>query len=117
MDAAFLAVVAVSLLLISAMIVMRMSAAGMPGRKIALPVAELWLALAVWVAVLRAIAGATGSAVGADATAEIGDLAARAASIQGAGRLWAVAGLTLAVGLAAHLIWFLRRSMSGNVRS
>ena len=94
MDAAFLAVVAVSFLFISAMIVMRMSAAGMTARRIAWPLAELWLTLGLWIAVLWA-----------------------GARLRGGPKIGASVILVLVVGLTAHLLWLLQKNMSGNVRS
>jgi hypothetical protein len=115
-DAAFLIVVAISLCLLSVLIVARMGAGGASARNIALPVAELWLAVALWVALLRSVSVAIGTPVGTGAGSELRELASRFARLDAAARTWSIAGAVAAVGVVAHLMWSLRRTMSQQIR-
>jgi hypothetical protein len=115
-DTAFLIVVAISLCLVSAMIAARVVARGAPPRRVALLVGELWLAFILWVAVLALVCRSVGAPSGGSARAEVSDLAARLGALDGSVRLWAIAGAAASVAVVGHLIWSLRRLMSGSIR-
>jgi hypothetical protein len=115
-DTAFLIVVAVSLCLVSAMIAARVAARGAPARRVALLVGELWLAFILWVSVLASVCRAVRAPSGGGARAEASDLAARLGALEGPVRLWAIAGAAASVAVLGHLIWSLRRLMSGSIR-
>ena len=117
MDTAFLIVVAVGLCFVSAMIAARVVARGAPVRRVALLVAELWVAFILWIAVLGLVCRAVGEPSGDGAQAEVSDLAARLGALEGPARLWAVAGAAASVALLGHLVWSLRRLMSGSIGS
>ncbi len=92
-DPALLAVVTVSFFFISVMILMRMSATGKTKRLIIWSLTELWLTLALWLAVWWAVSHWRGGL-----------------------RIGASVILLFVVGLTAHLLWSLRKNMSGNIR-
>ena len=109
MDAAFLIVIGISLCFLSAMIAARMAAAGAPARRIAVPVAELWLVFVLWIAVLKSLSSSIGMPVGGGQADELRDLASRLSGLPGPARLWVLAGGSASVALLAHLMWSLRR--------
>lgn len=116
MDTGFLIVVAISLCFLSAMIVARMAAGGAPARRIALPVVELWLAFILWIAVFRSLSAAIGAPIGGGESGEASGLFSRFAALEWSTRIWAAAGVVASVAIAAHLLWSLRRTMSGSIR-
>jgi len=116
-DTAFLIVVAVSLCFVSAMIAARVVARGAPARRAALPVAELWLAFFLWIAVLGSVGRAVGAPIGGDARTNASDFVARLGALDGSARIWAIAGVVASVAVLGHLVWSLRRLMSGSIRS
>lgn len=93
MEASFLVAMAVSGLLLSALLAARLAAVGRPGREIVRLVIELWVTFALWVAALQVTASTRGRPGG-----------------------WAVGGLVVAAGLVVHLLWQVRRNMSGEIR-
>jgi len=101
----------------SAMIVLRMAAGGVTSARIAVSVAELWLAVIIWIAVFRAIGGATGAPAGSGEAAELRGLGARIAGVSGAARLWLLLGVAASVALAAHLMLSLSRTKYVGIRS
>lgn len=111
MDAAFLVVVGIVLCLLSGMVIFRMAASGASARRVLPPVAELWVAVAVWVAIFRWLSGTIGTPVGAGGGAELRNLASRLWALHGLACLWAIAGLAFSLLLVAHLMWTLRASM------
>ena len=117
MDVSFLAVVAVALCFMSAMIVLRMAAGGVPASRIALSIAELWLTFVIWVAVFQTIGRAAGAPAGSGEVAELRTLASRLAGVSGAARLWLLLGDGASVALAAHLMWSLSRTKYVGIRS
>ena len=117
MDTGFLIVVAISLCFVSAMIAARVVARGAPARRVALLVAELWLAFILWIAVLGSVGRAVGAPIGGAARAEVSGLTIRLGALDGSVRVWAIAGAVASVAVVGHLIWSLRRLMSGSIRS
>jgi hypothetical protein len=115
-DTAFLIVVAVSLCLVSAMIAARVVTRGAPARRVALLVAELWLAFILWIAVLRSVGGSAGAPIVGDARSGASGLATRLGALDGSARVWAIAGAVASVAVLGHLIWSLRGLMSGSAR-
>jgi len=116
-DVSFLAVVAVALCFMSAMIVLRLAASGAPASRIAVSIAELWLSLAIWVAVFRALGRTIGPPAGSGEAAELRTLTSRLAEVSGATRVWLFLGLAASVALAGHLMWSLGRSKCFLIRS
>ena len=111
MDAAFLVVIAIALLFLSAMIVARMAASGAPARRIAVPVLELWLALVIWILVFKSVSGAIGTPISGGEAGELRDLASRLSALHSAARLWALLGIVASVALVAHLTRSFRRTI------
>jgi hypothetical protein len=111
-DAAFLVVVGMALCLLSGMIVFRMGAAGVPTGRIVLPIIELWIVFALAIVLFSRLSGGIGTPVGVGGAGEARDLGSRLAALEGMGRMWALAGVTVSVVLLAHLMWMLRRAMS-----
>ena len=116
MDVPFIIVVAVTLCLMSAMIVLRMAAGGVPAARIALSIAELWLTFIIWIAVFQTIGEATGAPAGSGEVAELRGLASLLAGVSGAARLWLLLGVTASVALAAHLMCSLSRTKYVGIR-
>ncbi len=116
LDASFLIVVAVALCLLSGMIVARMAAGGAPPRRIAVPIAEIWLVFILWIAIFGSLSRAIGTPVGAGEAAELYDLLGRFAALHGSARLWAIAGAAVTVAIVTHLMWSLQRTMSQHIR-
>ncbi len=116
-DVSFLVVVGVALSLVSAMIVFRMAAGGVPAPRIALYIGELWLTFVIWVAVFRTIGQAAGAAAGSGELSELRGLASRLAGVSGAARLWLLLGVGASLALAAHLMWSLSRIKYAGIRS
>jgi hypothetical protein len=112
MDAAFLVVVGMALCLLTGMVVFRMGAAGVPTGRIVLPIIELWVVFALAIALFSRLSGGIGTPVGVGGAGEARNLASRLAALDGMGRMWAAAGLTVSVALLAHLMWMLGRAMS-----
>ena len=113
MDVPFIIVVAVALCLMSAMIVLRMAAGGVAAARIAVSIAELWLAVIIWIAVFQAIGEATGAPAGSGEVAELRGLA----GVSEAARMWLLLGIGASVALAAHLMWSLSRTKYAGIRS
>jgi hypothetical protein len=88
-DASFLAAVAAALGFASALITYRMRASGASGRRIAILIAELWAAFALWIAAF--------------------------VSLSGLRRTWAAGMLTMSIIVVAHLLWSLRQAMRGEI--
>ncbi len=99
------------------MIAARMAAGGSSRRSIAVPVAELWLAFILWTAVFRSLSAAVGAPIGGGGSGELSHLFSRFAALEGSTRLWMVAGMVAAVAVLGHLLWSLRRTMSGSIRT
>ena len=89
MDTSFLAAIAATLGFTSLLVAYRMRASGAPGRRIALLIAELWAAFALWIAAF--------------------------ASRPGLGRAWVVCMLAVSIVAVAHLLCSLRRAMRGDI--
>ena len=110
MDTAFIIVVAFALCLMSAMIVLRMAAGGVTAARIAVSIAELWLAVIIWITVFQTIGDAIRSPAGSGEAANPRGLDALLAGISGAASLWLILGGIASVALAAHLMWSLSRT-------
>ncbi len=117
METSFLVVVGIALCFLSAMIAFRMAAGGVAALRIALSVAELWLTLALWVAVFHTLARATGPPAGSGAAAQARALVSGLAGAPGEKRLLLVLGLALSVALAGHLMWSLSRTKCCDIPS
>lgn len=89
MDTSFLVAVAAALGFASMLIAHRMRASGASGRRIAILVAELWAAFALWIAAF--------------------------ASLQDVGWTWAACTLAASIVVVAHLLWSLRQAMRGGI--
>ena len=116
MDVPFIIVVALALCLLSAMIVLRMAAGGVGAARIAVSIAELWLAVIIWIAVFQTIGEATGAPAGSGEAAELRGLDSLLAGVSGAARLWLLLGVVAAGALAAHLMWSLSRTKYVGIR-
>lgn len=114
-DRGFLIVVAICLSFVSAMIAARMAAGGSSPGRIALCVGELWAAFVLWVAVLGSLSAALGGPTATPAGGKLSDLSSRLAALEGAARLWAIAGAAASAAIIAHLLWSLRRTMSSGI--
>lgn len=115
MDAGLIIAVAAGLCLISGLIIVRLGVAGQPARRIAVPVVELWVTVAIWIMMLDRISAALGEPTGGSQAAELQDLASRAAALEGVTRLWVAGAALISVVLVAHLMVSLRRMMSDGV--
>lgn len=115
MDIGFVIAVVAGLCLITGLVFVRLGAAGLPTRRIAVPIIELWLTVAIWIAVLQQVSATLGQPTGGSGLAELQDLGARFAALDGATRLWIGVGLAASVALVAHLLVTLRRMMSEGV--
>ncbi len=107
-DSGFLVVVAISVCLLTGMVVIRLAAGGETTRRIVIAVVELWLAVALWIGVfwsVRATPGAPGAGSG---LGELGDLPARLEAMPVWARAAAAVGSIASVALAAHLMRRLR---------
>jgi hypothetical protein len=111
-DASFLAVVFVSLCLLSGLIVVRLGAGGASAPRILVPVAELWITFGLWILLFRSLAAVAGTPHGASGVDELHDIGARLAALTGAQRWWMAAVAAVAVALCGHLLWSLRRAMA-----
>ena len=116
MDAPFIIVVALALCLLSAMIALRMSGGGAAPARIAISIAELWLAAAIWIAVFRTIGEASGAPAASGGLAELRGIGSLLAAVSGAARLWLLLGVAASVALAAHLMWSLSRTKYAGIR-
>jgi len=112
LDAAFLIAVLAALGLLSAMIVARLGAAGLPARRIALTIIELWAVFAVWAAVFQSVSRTIGLPVGRGQGEELRDLVSRLAALPARARLWPMLGLAASLALLGHLVWSLREGRS-----
>jgi hypothetical protein len=104
MDTEFLVVVAISLCLLTGMIVVRLGTGGETTRRIVIAVVELWLAVALWIGAfwfLDAAGEGPGETSGAG---DMGDAEAGFADLPLPTYVMGVLGL----GLAVHLMWRLR---------
>ena len=116
LDASFLIAVAVALCLVSGMIAARMAAAGAPARRIAVPIAEIWLVFVLWIVIFGSVSRAIGTPAGTSEATELRDLLGRFSALEGASRLWALAGAAVSVAIVTHLMWSLQRTMSQHIR-
>ncbi len=116
MELSFLAVVGIALVFLSVMIGMRMAAGGAKPPRIVLVIGELWLSLAIWIAVFWMIGVAIGAPAGEGEVGELRNLGSRLASVSGAARMWVAAGVLVSLALVAHLMWCLRRHMCGAIQ-
>jgi hypothetical protein len=117
MDTAFLVVVAIALCLLSGGIALRLTGAGVGGRRIALSVLELWVLVVIWTAVFHTVgrsaelAGSEG--MGQEARSLLSGLADAPSGL----RPWIAVGLVISVALGAHLMWSLSRAKSVRLNS
>jgi len=109
LDAAFLAVVAVGLGLLTVMIVVRLAAGGMSSMRVAVSVVELWAAVAIWIAVFHTLGSEIVLSEGPGG-AEVRSLIARIAELPRQARSWTIVGLIASIAIAGHLMLSLRRA-------
>lgn len=112
MDFSFLIAVGAVLCLVSGLMVVRMGSAGAAPRRIAPPVIELWLVLALWVAVFYGLGAAVGTPAGESPWEELRDFGARLGALSGPAKWWGAAGVVLGLVACWHLFRSLRRAMS-----
>jgi hypothetical protein len=117
MDTGFLIVIAVALCLLSGGIAVRLTAAGMKPRRVAMAIVELWVLVGLWMAAFHMIARSGDVAITGGMRQEVGGLLSGLRDVPGALRPWIAAGLTISVALAAHLMWSLSRGKCGGVNS
>lgn len=110
MDTAFLVVVAVNAVLLSALVAFRMQAGGASARRIAPVVGELWVALGLWVVIFRALGAELGVSGAGGAAGELRELGARLAALPAGRRTWFAATGAVALAILGHLVWSLRRA-------
>lgn len=109
-DTSFLIVVVIALLFLSAMIVLQLTAAGVGKPRIVTALVELWVLMALWIAIFSSLGAAVGTPEGPSGPAELRGLASRLAELPPPVRIRLAVGLAASVGLAAHLIWSLGRA-------
>ena len=110
MDASFLVAVGIGLALLSVMTVFRLSAVGVANRRVAVAVAELWIAVGLWVALLTSVLSHGGrTPAPARSTAWLADLMALLRSMTPGERMLALANLCVAAALVVHFMWSVRR--------
>jgi len=117
MDAPFLILVAINLCFLSGLIIYRMAAHGAPLARMALPVIELWVTFALWIAIFRSLAAVIGAPEGASPIAELSDLGWRIARLPVATRSWLLGGAGISLALLAHLLWSLSKATPRSVTS
>lgn len=105
-----MAVVAVNAVLLSVLVAFRMQAGGAPARRIAPVVGELWVALALWVLIFRALGAELGVSEAGGAVGELRAVGARLAALPAGRRAWFAATGAVALAILAHLLWSLRRA-------
>jgi hypothetical protein len=108
-DTGFLAAVAIALCFLTGMVVVRLGAAGESSRRIAVLVAELWLAVVLWIVIFWSLAAATGIPEGTGGVEHVRELGARLAALPSTTRLLTIAGVVASIALVAHLMWSVRR--------
>lgn len=102
---------AVSLVLLSVLIRMRMRGCGRPSRQTWVAIGELWLTFAAITAVLWAVGRLLGEPTAGDAMGEVTDIGQRFAGLDASVKAWVVAGGVIAVLLFVRLVSLLRRYM------
>lgn len=117
MDTAFLIVVAIALSLLSGGIALRLAAAGVGGRRIALSILELWILVAIWMAVFQSIGRGGAVSTNDGLGREVGGVLSGVRDLPAGLRPWIGAGLAASVALAAHLMWSLSRAKSVGLNS
>lgn len=117
MDLSFLAVVAISLCLISAMISVRMWSSGASVRKIAASIIHVWLAITAWIVLFRWLASMIDARTEAGVRSDPAGMILRLAHLEGGTRVWAVVVVGLSVAILAHLLWSMQRAMRGRTGS
>jgi hypothetical protein len=109
-DAPFLAVVGVGLALLSVMTALRLSAVGVSGRRIALALVELWVAVGFWVRLLAWLSALGGApAASGRGTGWLIDAMAVARAMPSGQRAVALANLGLVAVLLGHFMWSVSR--------
>ena len=116
LDAAFLAVVAVGLGLLTVMVVVRLVAGGVSSMRVAFSVVELWAAVAIWITVFHTVGSEVVLSEGAGGT-ELRSLVSRIAELPRHARSWTIVGLIASIAIAAHLMLSLRRATCGTLGS
>lgn len=111
MDTALLVVVALNLCLLSGLVAYRMRTSGASAGRIALPLAELWVAVGLWIAIFRALAGIIASPASGGPLGELAELGGRLGGLPSATRVWVLGGLMLSLAMVGHLLWSLNRAM------
>lgn len=104
-----LVALAVNLVLVSYMLVARLSAGGAPRAVINGLIAELWAGFGIAVAMLLAIARLIGPSGGAGAGGELADIPRRFALLPPGQQVLALVGLIVAIGLVGHVMWRISR--------
>jgi len=89
-----------------------MGSAGATAREIAPPVVELWLVVALWVAICHWLVAAVGQPAGGSVGEELRDVAARVGALSGATKWRGAAAAAVALAACWHLLRSLRRAMS-----
>ena len=117
MDLSFLAVVAISLCLISAMIFVRMWSSGASARRIASSIGHVWLAITAWIVLFTWLASMIDAPTEAGARRDPAGMIIRLIHLEGGTRVWAVAVIGLSVAILAHLLWSMQRTMRGRTGS
>lgn len=117
MDFSFLIAVGAVLCLLSGLIAVRMGSAGATPRQIAPPVVELWLVLALWVAIFYGLGAALRTPAGGSPWEELSDLGARLGALSGPVKWWGAAGVVVALAACWHLFGSLRRAMGAHLQS
>jgi len=116
-DLSFLAVVAISLCLLSTMIFVRMWSNGASVRRIAASIIQLGVAVTAWIVLFSWLASMIGARTEAGARSDPAGMIIRLARLEGGTRVWAVAVIGLSVAILAHLLWSMRRAMQGSTGS
>jgi len=118
MDMSFLTVVAVALCLLSGGIWVRLAAAEVTRRRIALAIVELWVLLSIWIGVWMTVVSSAGNTplpVGKEGLWDaVGDFLRE---LPTGLAVWIVGGLVLSVAMAVHLMWSLSRAKSVRIDS
>lgn len=117
MDLSFLAVVTISLCLISAMVSVRMWGSGASVGRIAASIIHVWLAITAWIVLFRWLASMIAARTEAGVRSDPAGMIVRLAHLEGGTRVWAVVVVGLSVAILAHLLWSMQRAMRGSTGS